>query len=137
MQSSYARTIPLHLEFADTIPKREIGLMHRENVIEGYGMLFIFPAPQQLSFWMYGTLVDLSIAFLNEEGVIGEIQEMKSYPHLKDQAFFAQQSIKSTFNAKYALEMSRHWFTRNGIRPGDRVFWNLDTGTGYISTKDN
>ena len=40
------------VELADDPQDRARGLMHRETMPLSAGMLFIYPAPQPLSFWM-------------------------------------------------------------------------------------
>ena len=39
-----------HVELADTPQERAQGLMHRESLARSAGMLFVYPAPQQVGF---------------------------------------------------------------------------------------
>ena len=64
-------------EVADEIDERTIGLMGRERLADGKGMLFVFRDPQPLGFWMRDTLVPLSIAYINGAGVIREVHDMQ------------------------------------------------------------
>jgi uncharacterized protein len=102
----------LTAEVAATEPQRAIGLMHRRMLPENRGMLFVFPYAAPQSFWMMNTYVPLSIAFLDENGTIVNIADMK--PLTTD-------SHSSTQPAQYALEMNQGWFAKRGIKPGARV----------------
>jgi uncharacterized protein len=100
-------------EVADERDERTIGLMGRTELAEGAGMLFIFPEPQALSFWMRDTLIPLSIAYINTGGIIREIHDLKPLD---------ESGARSTFrDLVYALEVPQGWFTRNKILPGDKV----------------
>ena len=86
------------------------GLMHREHLPEDAGMLFIFPRREQRSFWMRNTLIPLSVAFLDDNGEILQIEDMRP----KDET-----RIRSKTMVRYALEVNQGWFTRHGIEVGD------------------
>jgi uncharacterized membrane protein (UPF0127 family) len=102
----------LTAEVAHTEPTRTEGLMHRRILPENRGMLFVFADVSRHAMWMMNTHVPLSVAFLDERGVILNIEDMK--PHTQD----AHAAAKP---AKYALEMNRGWFQKRGIRPGAKV----------------
>jgi uncharacterized membrane protein (UPF0127 family) len=86
--------------------------MYRKNLSDGEGMLFIFERDDVLSFWMKNTLIPLSIAFIASDGRILEIRNMQ--PHDLN-------SIKSSRSVRYALEVPQGWFSRAGVRVGDRL----------------
>ena len=46
------KSIPMVVEVADDAGERARGLQHRESLPEDRGMLFVYPAPKPLSFWM-------------------------------------------------------------------------------------
>ncbi|OQA17057.1 MAG: hypothetical protein BWY64_02284 [bacterium ADurb.Bin363] len=106
------KNIPLIVEIADTPEKRQVGLMYRESLDENQGMLFIFPRPDMYSFWMKNTLIPLSIAFIEEDGIIKQIEDME--PGIET-------SHTSDFHVKYALEVNKGWFNKNHIKTGDKV----------------
>ena len=60
----------LRLEVADTDETRLKGLMGREVVKKGTGMLFDFGKPDYYSMWMKNTLVPLDMIFFNNEGKV-------------------------------------------------------------------
>jgi len=91
---------------------RERGLMFRFDLRDEEGMLFVFPEPQRLTFWMKNTPLPLSIAFIDARGVILNIRDMLPY---------TLDGHPSEGDALYALEVNRGWFAARGIRAGDRV----------------
>jgi len=99
-------------EIADTDEKRALGLMHRRELADGSGMLFIYQRDEVLSFWMKNTYIPLSIAFITYDGRIVDIKDM--YPH-------DETSVTSSRSVRYALEVPQGWFSRAGIREGDIV----------------
>ncbi len=92
---------------------REKGLMHEKSLGKNEGMLFIFPHPQRVAFWMKDTLLPLSIAYLNASGRILEIHDLKP---------FDEHSLLSNSSAvTYVIETPRDWFTEHQILSGDMV----------------
>ena len=53
------------VEIADTVAKRQMGLMNRTELAEGEGMLFTFEKPGKHRFWMKDTLIPLDIIWLD------------------------------------------------------------------------
>src|SRR5205085_2335210 len=53
------------VEIAETDETRHLGLMFREKMEEGQGMLFIFPAEEPEGFYMKNTIIPLDIIFIN------------------------------------------------------------------------
>jgi len=99
-------------EVAATPADTAKGLSGRTSVPDGEGMLFVMRAPTQLSFWMRGTSVPLSIAFLADDGTILETHDMQP---------FSEQSTRSSVPARLALEVPQGWFGRRGIGVGSVV----------------
>ncbi len=102
----------LTVELARTATERQTGLMNRESLATDRGMLFIFPGEEPRSFWMKNTLIPLSIAFMDREGVILNIQDMEPLDLTP---------VPSEGPAMYALEVNRGLFHEWGVRPGYRV----------------
>ncbi len=99
-------------ETASTVEARTIGLMRRFSLKPDHGMIFVFAAPQPLTFWMKNTYVPLSIAFIGADGKILNIDDMAP----QTETGHSSQGI-----ALYALEMKRGWFAERGIIAGSRV----------------
>jgi len=102
----------IQAEVAASDETRETGLMNRFSLRPDSGMLFVFSQPQPLSFWMKNTYVPLSIAFIDADGRILNIEDM---------APLTQGTHLSRGLALYALEMKKGWFASHDIGPGDRV----------------
>lgn len=110
--NSLGERILVPVEIADTDAERRMGLMGRTALTEGTGMLFVFDAEQPLSFWMKDTLIPLSIAYIDAQGRIVDIQDMQPLdetPH------------PSAAPAQYALEVNQGYFAARGIQVGDLV----------------
>jgi uncharacterized membrane protein (UPF0127 family) len=102
----------LTVEVAGTNETRMQGLMHRRILPENRGMLFVFREVTLHAMWMMNTYIPLSVAFLDERGVIINIEDMK--PHTQD-------THPAAKPAQYALEMNQGWFSKRGIKPGARI----------------
>ena len=107
-----AGKVSIMAEIARTEAQRNQGLMHRKDINDKEGMIFIFERDQILSFWMKNTLVPLSIAYISADGRILEIYDMEP-GNLNP--------VKSSRSARYALEVKQGWFGRMGIGIGDRL----------------
>jgi hypothetical protein len=92
---------------------RERGLMSRTNLAENEAMVFVFPAPQPVAFWMKDTPTPLSIAYVGPSGRIFEIHDLKP---------FDETAVPSASQAvTYAIETPQGWFTKHGIIAGSTV----------------
>ena len=100
----------LYVELAETAQQLTKGLRFRETLAEDAGMLFIFPKPQRLSFWMKDASIPLSIAYIQADGKIVQIRAMKPYD---------ETPVPSLSDAvQYALLVNQGWFERHGISAG-------------------
>ena len=99
----------VRVEVARTAEERAQGLMYREEVPGGTGMLFVFPESQVRSFWMQNTLVPLDIAFMGPDFRVVDIQQMEP---------MSTEFTQSRGPAMFALEVPQGWFTEHGIEVG-------------------
>lgn len=106
-------TNQVNAEIARTLPQIQTGMMFRTNMAEMEGMLFVFPQPQQVGFYMRNTLLPLSCAYIDSEGNILEIYDMEP---LNEATIYSRSD-----QIQYVLEMNQGWFERHNIRPGVAV----------------
>jgi len=102
----------IHAEVAADMSSRMTGLMHRKSMAQNDGMVFVFEESAPQCMWMKNTLIPLSVAFIDDAGVIINIADMK--PQTED-------SHCATRPARYALEMNKGWFAQRGVKPGTKL----------------
>ena len=102
----------IEAEVAASDQNRQVGLMNRQAMPQQRGMLFVFTQPNTHCMWMRNTLIPLSVAFIDDEGYIINIEDMK--PQTEDNHCARQP-------ARYALEMNLGWFAQRGIKPGVKL----------------
>lgn len=108
-------TAGMHLikaEVAQTSREHAIGLMWRTSMGTNEGMIFAFPQAGKQCFWMKNTLIPLSIAFVADDGRIVNLDEMQPQ---------TEASHCSNEPVRFVLEMNKGWFTKRGIKAGDRL----------------
>ncbi len=101
-------------EVAATEAQREQGLMRREKLAADAGMVFVFEQPGTRCMWMKNTELPLSVAFIDTDGRIVNIEDMQ--PHTLD-----SHCSKKAMPVLYALEMRLGWFQQKNIKPGATV----------------
>ncbi len=99
-------------EVADTPDARERGLMFRESLEPGAGMLFVFDESRVRSFWMRDTFIPLSIAFIDSDLRVVDIQQMEPE---------SEEFYESGQPAMFALEVPQNWFQERGIEVGQQA----------------
>jgi uncharacterized protein len=104
--------VEVQVEIADEEDEQKRGLMERTALAEDAGMLFVFPGERPLSFWMKDTLIPLSIAYIDGDGGIVDIQDM---------APLDETSHPSAAPAQYALEVNQGFFEERGVQVGDEA----------------
>jgi len=102
----------IRAEVAATEAQRQQGLMFRDKMGPNEGMVFMFGAPAGVCMWMKNTLIPLSVAFIDENGKIINIEDME--PQTTD-SHCAKKPVT------YALEMNRGWFKQKNIKAGSTI----------------
>lgn len=98
------------VEIASTPRQLTQGLSNRPQLCQNCGMLFVFPTPQILSFWMKDTLIPLDMIFIDQNKKIVNIVT----------AQVGDLSIKnSNTPALYCLELNAGTATKLNLKPGD------------------
>ncbi|HYK66010.1 MAG TPA: DUF192 domain-containing protein [Patescibacteria group bacterium] len=106
------------VEVANTVEQRERGLMFRKHLDKDAGMIFVFPDPEPLSFWMHNTDIPLDMIFADSQfRVIGIVAN--AAPHTD-----TLRNVEGS--SQYVLEVNGGFCAKHGIRAGDRFdFQNL------------
>lgn len=99
-------------QVAATPEQRQTGLMWRKEMPQHEGMLFVFEQPSQQCFWMKNTLLPLTAAFVDNDGTVVNLADMK--PQTTDPHCSAKP-------VRYVLEMNKGWFAKKGIKAGYKL----------------
>jgi uncharacterized membrane protein (UPF0127 family) len=107
------------VELARTPLERERGLMFRDKLEGGHGMLFLFEKPQKLSFWMKNTYIPLDMIFMDEQKRVVFVEE-NAEPHTLGPRGPSE-------DTQYVLEVPGGWARAHGVAPGvEARFLNVD-----------
>jgi hypothetical protein len=105
--------VEVALEIALTPEAQQRGLMYRSSLADDHGMLFVFAAEADHSFWMKNTLIPLDMLFIAADGRIAGIHA-NATPLSTVPITVGQPS-------RYVLEVPGGYTQRRGIASGDRV----------------
>ena len=100
----------IEAEVAHTAQARQVGLMMRKTMAPQRGMVFVFEHDATHCMWMKNTFMPLSVAFVDAQGKVINIEDMQ--PQSEDNHCAAAP-------ARFALEMNLGWFRERGIKAGD------------------
>ena len=103
----------IKVEFAQSKEEQTAGLSNRNLQTNNSFMVFVYNQPQRVSFWMKDTKKDLSIAFINADNRIIQIENLKA----KSLKILNSKSSE----VKYAFEVPKGFFSLNDIKIGDEV----------------
>ena len=102
----------IDVQLALTPAEQQTGLMHRKDLAQQEGMLFVFPQPLTQCVWMKNTLLPLTAAFVADDGRIVNLVDMKP---------LSLDSHCSEEPVRYVLEMNQGWFARKNIKAGFKL----------------
>ena len=91
---------------------RARGLMFRKELAPNHGMLFVFDQANVQCFWMRNTVLPLSVAFIQDDGIISNIEDMQP---------LTDTSHCSSAPVRYVLEMEQGWFAKRGLQAGKKI----------------
>ncbi len=100
------------VEIARTPEQRAMGMMYRKTLGPDEGMLFVSPHAEYQNFYMKDTFVPLSIAFLDDDGVIINLDRMEP---------LSLRTHRSRLPCRLVLEMPAGWFAAEGLKEGDTI----------------
>ena len=104
------------VEIAADDDSRAQGLMYRDRLQPGAGMLFLFPQDDVLSFWMKNTRIPLDMIFIDASRRIVGI--MHDVPPCR---FDPCPSYGPNKIARYVLEVAGGVAREHGLKPGDML----------------
>lgn len=123
-----AGVVRYRVELATTEAERQRGLMHRRSLARDAGMLFLWPQPRSVAFWMRNTLIPLDMIFIDARGRVTRVHA-RARP-------LDETPIPGGQNVLAVLEINGGEAARAGIRPGvtmraaampqDRAVWRCD-----------
>lgn len=108
----------LAVETADTRGERARGLMERESLPEGTGMLFVYDTPAPRGFWMKDTLVPLDIIFVDGDMRVLNVEHASPEPGVPEDELTRYRSDGA---AQYVVEAERGYANETGVSAGDRL----------------
>ena len=106
----------INVELARTEEKMARGLMFRNHLPSGGGMLFIYQEDVQPAFWMKNTYLSLDIIFFSHDGLIVDM-----FTRLPPCPMDPCPSYRSQAWCRYALEVNAGFTAAYQIKKGDRV----------------
>jgi uncharacterized membrane protein (UPF0127 family) len=105
--------VDVTVEVVDTPTARAQGLMYRNALADGTGMLFVFDEESEHPFWMKNTLIPLDMIFIDGGSKIVGIAA-NTHPLSLAQVTVGKPS-------RWVLEVPGGWSAKNGVGTGDRV----------------
>jgi uncharacterized membrane protein (UPF0127 family) len=87
--------------------------------------LFVYTAESREGYWMYNTLIPLSIAWIDRSGTIVDIQDMARLNDPSNQAEAARFVYNPAAPYWYALEVNDGWFLQHGVGVGQQILFCL------------
>lgn len=106
----YVGTNEITAEIASKPHEIETGMMWRTSLPEMEGMLFVFPRPEQRSFWMKNCPLPMTCAYIAASGEILETRDMLP----QDETGI----LSRTDEVQFVLEMNRDWFKNHNVNVG-------------------
>ena len=110
LHSTRHERVTVNVELAIDPDEMARGLMFRDHIAAGWGMLFIYPSSGRHSFWMKNTYIPLDLIFVAPDGRIVNIIENARPLSLAP--------LASTAPVTAVLEVAGGTAARLGIRPG-------------------
>ena len=109
------------VEIAESLEEQSRGLMFRDELPEGHGMLFTYRVPQAQSFWMKNVKFPIDILFFDGEQELINVAA-RARPCRREPC----RSYRSERPAQYVLELNAGVAESLGVEPGDRLELHLD-----------
>jgi uncharacterized membrane protein (UPF0127 family) len=115
LKGPHGEVAVVHAEVADTEAARQYGLMNRDSLPENDGMIFTWPKPQKVGFWMKDTRIPLDMLFVNKGYVVAVAPQAKPMD---------ETVISPPGPVDAVLEVNGGWASAHKLGPG----WRLSIG---------
>lgn len=107
------------VDLALSSEEQRIGLMGREHLDPGTGMLFVFGSPGRYSMWMRNMLISLDFLFVAADGEILHIE--RDIPPCADAG--PCPTVSAPEPIQYVVELPAGTVAATGIAVGDLMTW--------------
>ena len=107
----------IRLLIADNFARQLVGLMYRNGISDGEGMLFIFGRSSGWGIWMQNMRFPIDIVWLDGGGKVIDIKR-DAQPC---RSIFNCETYRPRTDSRYVLELSSGGAARHGIGIGDRI----------------
>lgn len=100
--------------------------MNRDHIDPHGGMIFIYPDPQTMAFWMKNCPIEMDIVYVDAKGVITATHRMRPAPPMRKGETESEYDgrlprYESGKPAQFAIELKAGTVFRLKLRPGDRI----------------
>ena len=101
------------IEVAESGEDKSRGLMFRQSLADGAGMLFPYQPAQEITMWMKNTYISLDMVFIRADGVVHRVATATEP--------FSEAVIASGGDVTGVLESRAGIAAKIGLKAGDRV----------------
>ena len=115
IETRFGQVYPFVVELALSPEQQAQGLMHRTELADDRGMLFLSLRKRPWNMWMKNTLIPLDMLFLDSDGTIVHIARMAEP--------MSEQLISPGQYVKGVLEIRGGLASELGLQLGDRVHY--------------
>jgi len=112
------RILTLQCQFMETEEERSQGLSGRKGLPGGKGMLFVFPYPERVFFWMKDMHFPIDIVFINVGLNVTVVRSAGVEEEIPDENLTRYTGDGGTM---YVVEMAYGLASNSGVGPGTRA----------------
>ena len=127
------RDIPVQVEVANNSTERTQGLMCRESIAAGTGMLFTYTSDRNSGFWMFNTYAEIDIIFVDSSGRVVDKLTMSPCSRESEDESDDQWKVRCANEAtdyvpkaswRHVLELPAGWLADENI--GDSIIREMN-----------
>ncbi len=116
------------------------GLSNRTEIAPKTGMLFVFPAGNERSFWMINCLIDMDIAYLSPDGTVVSVFTMKKEPPKGESESSTEYEKRlkrylSGPGVQFVIETPAGTNDALKIKPGVKIAIDRNKMAGYLKSQ--